>query len=418
MSIPNPFFYGNPVSPNQLIGREKELRRIMGRIVNQGQSTAITGLPRSGKTSMLEYLKAPENQNNYGPLANRLIFSHIDAVALGGQYDQAQFWIQALKPLEDYTGQTPLLAEAYQTCQQNKFGTFVLERLIAQVKRAELRLVLMVDEFDVLLHHPVLNNPEFFGGLRSIASRSQGGLSMVMVITANASLTQINEETIRFNRTGSPYFNFLDEVTFGSLLESDIDKLLHQGKTRFSEDDCRFIKEIAGGHPHLLQVVASLLWDAYENKPVENPRKRQELVAQEYYFSVKSGLKNIWESWSEKTQEVFKSVALTHMKTVWIEQPLPPYISSWDINVLHRNISRSNQQLRDLEKQGFVVKDKNFLGNWRVSTGVFLFWVVDLMEQEFSDRSGKGSKEPVKEWVLAIIEVGVAGFTQGLHLMH
>lgn len=43
MSNSNPFFYGNPVSPNQLIGREKELRRIMGRIVNQGPSTAITG---------------------------------------------------------------------------------------------------------------------------------------------------------------------------------------------------------------------------------------------------------------------------------------------------------------------------------------------------------------------------------------
>jgi hypothetical protein len=32
----NPFFYGNPVPYNQFIGRERELRRIAGRIANQG----------------------------------------------------------------------------------------------------------------------------------------------------------------------------------------------------------------------------------------------------------------------------------------------------------------------------------------------------------------------------------------------
>ena len=32
----NPFFYGNPVLSDQFIGRRRELRRIAGRIVNQG----------------------------------------------------------------------------------------------------------------------------------------------------------------------------------------------------------------------------------------------------------------------------------------------------------------------------------------------------------------------------------------------
>ena len=54
----NPFFYGNPVPPDQFLDRRRELRRITGRIVNQGQSTAIVGEPRSGKTSLLLYLSA------------------------------------------------------------------------------------------------------------------------------------------------------------------------------------------------------------------------------------------------------------------------------------------------------------------------------------------------------------------------
>jgi len=54
----NPFFYGNPVFPDQFLDRRRELRRITGRITNQGQSTTIVGESRNGKTSLLLYLSA------------------------------------------------------------------------------------------------------------------------------------------------------------------------------------------------------------------------------------------------------------------------------------------------------------------------------------------------------------------------
>jgi len=50
--VSNPFFYGNPVSPDQFLNRRRELRRIVGRIANQGQSSAIVGEPRGGKTPL------------------------------------------------------------------------------------------------------------------------------------------------------------------------------------------------------------------------------------------------------------------------------------------------------------------------------------------------------------------------------
>jgi hypothetical protein len=39
----NPFVYGNPVTPEQFLGRRQEVRRIAGRIASQGQSSAIVG---------------------------------------------------------------------------------------------------------------------------------------------------------------------------------------------------------------------------------------------------------------------------------------------------------------------------------------------------------------------------------------
>jgi len=97
----SPFFYGNPVSPDQFIGRKAEVRRVAGRIVNGGQSSAITGTFRSGKTSMLKYLMAPEKQIEfYGDRADSLIFSNLDANTLKMECDQTEFWEQILEALQ------------------------------------------------------------------------------------------------------------------------------------------------------------------------------------------------------------------------------------------------------------------------------------------------------------------------------
>lgn len=251
--ISNPFFYGNPVPPDQFIGRRRELRRITNRIVNQGQSTAVVGEPRSGKTSLLDYLAAPETRKLYSASGKRLVFSYLDAEMLGGQFRQAQFWEVALRPLHE-RAITPNpdspLAQAYQMCQENDFGCFVLERLFAQMELTVWRLVLMLDEFDVLLHHPILNSAEFFGSLRSLASRSRGALALV--IASRRPLTSLNEDTQQFSRTGSPYFNFLNEITLGPWPDKDVAELLRRAGDRFRRDDRRFIAEVSGGHPYLL----------------------------------------------------------------------------------------------------------------------------------------------------------------------
>lgn len=176
----NPFVHGNPVLPAQFANRSRELRRLVNRIIT-GQSTALVGEPRTGKTSLLEYLRARETQADlYGHNAAPLIFFYMDSQLLGPEFTQSHFWQNALYPLYDQViagkGDNTRIAQAYRTCVENQFGNFVLERLIALVEQAKYRLVLLLDEFDTLLHHPILNSAEFFGGLRSLVSRSRGAL--------------------------------------------------------------------------------------------------------------------------------------------------------------------------------------------------------------------------------------------------
>ena len=311
--MPNPFFYGDPVPMDLFLDRWRELRRIAGRIINRGQSTAIVGEPRSGKTSLLLYLGSPEARAQfYGAQGGRLLFSYLDAQTLGGRFSQAQFWEYALRPLhEQVIASDPdsPLARAYGTCQENEFGAFVLERLFAQMVPTGWRLVLMLDEFDVLLYHPILNCAEFFGSLRSLASRSQGALALV--VASRRSLASLNRATQEFSRTGSPYFNFLYEITLGPLPYRAIAALLRRAEGRFTLDDCRFIRHIAGGHPYLLQVAAAEQWEAY-SEGEDDPNRRWRQVGQRLYEEAGLTLGDTWQFWPPAVRCAFTTVALDH----------------------------------------------------------------------------------------------------------
>jgi hypothetical protein len=392
----NPFLHSNPVPPEHFRGRKSERRRIVGRIVNAGESTSITGPFRCGKTSLLQYVSDSSLKSTlYGDRANQLIFSSLDIGTLGSEFDQAQFWSRALETFQDHINTNdiaPSLSEAYQVCQQNQFGNYVLEKLIAEIKKANLRLVLLLDGFDGLLHHK-LNSTEFFGGLRQLASLSKGALALL--ITGNTPLAQLNQQTQYFNRTGSPYFNFMDEVILGALTEGEIDELLRLADDRFTEDDRRFIKDIAGGHPYLLQLTASILWDIYEDGDEGEAMERQQSAGRVLYDQVKEKLDKTWKSWDENMQKVFVSIAL-----VSLEKPLK--IRHIDVKSISQEINRYKMELDNLERYGFLKTDEK--ENRQVYPGIFLRFIGDKVKPKYR---GKQPDEKISKLSSFLRKVGL-----------
>jgi hypothetical protein len=211
----NPFFTGKPVSQAQFLNRHRELRRLVGRLLNHGQSSALVGEPRTGKTSLLRYMMDPGCRDElYGEARKGLVFQFMDAQTLGESFTPAGFWEYVFQPLRE----TKLLRgggslmQAYTECRKNGFGTFELERVLVQLGQSGHHLILLVDEFDALLFHPVLNRSEFFGGLRSLASRCD---ALALVIASRQSLGALNRQTQELSRTGSPFFNIFEEIPLG-----------------------------------------------------------------------------------------------------------------------------------------------------------------------------------------------------------
>jgi hypothetical protein len=341
----NPFFHGNPVFPDQFVDRRRELRRIVGRI-RTGQSTAIVSDPRSGKTSLLLYLSAPETRDSlYGADHGHLLFSYLDAQTLGAHFHQTQFWECALGPLREQVvlpNPDSSLAQVYALCRDNGFGAFVLERLLAQMAEANWRLVLILDEFDVLLHHPALHRAEFFGSLRSLASRSRGALALV--IASRRSLDSLNKETQELNRTGSPYFNFLTEVILWPLPHAAVEELLQRSGGRFTPADHKVITQMAGGHPYLLQAAASALWEAYQDAD-QDREQRWQRAGEGFYDEAAQTMTEMWRLWTPATRAAFASVALAHAN----------HVTGWRG---HPDQDRYNiAAIRDLVRDAFTAKE-------------------------------------------------------------
>jgi hypothetical protein len=358
----------------------------VGRIINQGQSTAVIGEPRSGKTSLLDYVKAPETREDlYGEQGERLLFSYLDGQTFGSKFTPVQFWKYALQPLNDKINDaSSSLAKAYRTCRKNNFSTFELERLLAQMREAELRLVLLLDEFDALLHHDVLNSTEFFGGLRSLASRGRG--AMALVIASRQPLTKLNSATQDLSRTGSPYFNFLDEITLGPWSNKDVTALLNRAGDRFTAHDRRYLAKIAGGHPYLLQAAASELWGAYA-EGVDDTGEHWQRTGRGLYDNVAMVLDGTWQLWPSATRKAFTAVALADLAGMLGERAF------FEMPLIRDARRDCGPELRALRKQGFVTKDEEAPAGHRVRPQAFLWWLTDEMVRTVRDDT------PFEEWL-------------------
>lgn len=387
---PNPFISGNPVDPANFFNRKQPLRRVVGRLLSGGQSTAVIGEPRLGKTSLLKYLAARETRADlYGEQADRLLIAFMDSHTFSGQFTAAQFWEQvfAAADLEFaiHNSPNPLLGERYRLCRENQFGPFTLEALFRVLKIQGWRLALLLDEFDALLHHPILNSAEFFGGLRSLSSRSEGALALV--IGSRLPLAHLNARTQAFNPTGSPYFNIFSEITLGPFPEKDAHDLLNRAGDSFSLWDKRAIRALAGGHPFLLQTAASKMWELHEEGVTEMSDRRR-AMAKQIYIENRWLFVDTWRFWTPPVRKAMTTIALAHTGQLL---PQREFLTTAFI----AGLRDFGPELADLETQGFISRDERVSGGWRIGPQAMLWWLADELARAVRPDI------PFEEWLRA-----------------
>jgi hypothetical protein len=289
-----------------------------------------------------------------------------------GSFDQSAFWQLVLQPLVSHFPSN-VIRDVYETSLANKYGTYTLETLFDVLQDEGWRVVLLLDEFDALLTHPILNSVEFYGSLRSLASRYT---SLALIISSRRSLDFLNQNTQGLNPHGSPYFNIFSEIRLGPLPLRDSAELLARADTVFDKHDRRFLFEISGRHPFLLQLAADCLWEVHHRPKLGN--QRYEVAAREFYDQSQLHFWDTWRTWSNDERKVITAIAL-------YEIPFLVERRTFQQNSLIRDLDDYTQELRGLEKGGAI--SKNSQGVWIIAQEALLWWLADEIRRATRDNA-------------------------------
>jgi hypothetical protein len=332
----NPFRYGNPVPPDRFIGRENTLHVLFGRIYN-GESAVVVGGPHMGKSSLLRYMADEERCMQWlSQQAHTVIPVEFDGHTLPVSYQPHDFWKDLLLHVVEYPLHERVQAQVGRVM-QNNYGASTLERFFKQLARHQQRVVLLVDEFEALLHNPNLNNAEFLGALRSLSSKTDG---LALIAASRLPVAELNRRSSQI--IGSPFFNFCIDVLLPPLSPAEIglllDTALHQSDVSFSTADSHYIQRMSGRHPFLAQASAAALFEATRRGGTGNDR-----------YTLASTLIQGWagahfdERWrylSERAQQVLRTLAQAETRTSGGQMPR-------DAGVV--DIAQYSHELRSLE---------------------------------------------------------------------
>ena len=243
---PSPFITGSPIThPRYFFGREKELKRLFNLLKRHPlQNAAIIGKQRSGKTSLLYYLKnitttpptelRPNQKSDWLPHPEnyRWIFVDFQDARMGNR-EKLLSYILASLSLEIPT-----------ECDLDKFMEVVSKKLRSPT-------IILLDEIGVALKRCPELDDEFWECLRSLTTNYTGGNLAFVLATPESPI-----ELAHHSGHTSPFFNIFGyTTTLGALTEGEARELIGNSPIGFPEEDVEWILEESGGWPLLLQIL-------------------------------------------------------------------------------------------------------------------------------------------------------------------
>lgn len=277
----NPYVYREPLKGRAgFYNRISELTRIISRSAADGpQSVSVVGPPRTGKTSLINYLCDPAQRAQ-----------DLD--------DPSRYVYLCLYLREDPPGSPEAFFARMQAALQRSgqgamgpgYDGFLA--LVEQLMQEGRKLVLFLDDFDqVTLHRgfPL----DFFSFMRSIANSNDVGY----VTTSYEPLQQLCYAPAVGE---SPFFNIFTTVNLEAFEPEEALKLVERPAREAGSpfgQEVDWILELGGTSPYLLQLTASV---AFEERA--QGRLDRELLAARAFGEAREYLELIWEKHFPRAQ--------------------------------------------------------------------------------------------------------------------
>lgn len=243
---PNPFIAGPPITqPALFFGRERVVRRVFNLLRQRPlQNAAIIGPRRSGKTSLLHYLKTittaaphdlrPGQVQDWLPQPEtyRWIFVDFQDPRMGSRENLMRHLLQEME--------LPVPTR----CDIETFLDTVSEGLTAPT-------IILFDEIGVAIERYADLDDAFWESLRSLATNQVNG-NLAFILASHAAPDSLAQHS----GLGSPFFNIFGySATLGAMSEEEARQLIAASPIPFGEDVIEWILAESGGWPLLIQIL-------------------------------------------------------------------------------------------------------------------------------------------------------------------
>ncbi len=289
--MPNPFFYGGRVNPEQFVGRRAELQRIFAGLevahTGQMQSFSVVGPRRIGRSSLLFYVA--NRHARYLTQADNYRFAYVD--------------------LQDASCKTldGLLKRILREFGVDKHNAQVtLERFqdaVVALKDGGALPVICLDEFEELMHHSNEFNVDLYDSWRYLMNNNAAAF-------ITASKTPLNE-LAQAQRYTSPFFNIFTFVRLDEFTDDEALELIDRGVKcdhPFGNAERNQMSNLAGNHPYKLQLAGHLIYDArVSGEPIDWDKLRPEFDRQLEQAGIEENVfaKTAREKWTDALKWFF-----------------------------------------------------------------------------------------------------------------
>jgi hypothetical protein len=323
----NPFLYQNIVKDADLFyGRKNLLQQVAEHII-KGESCAIVGEHKIGKSSILNLLVT---RSSWGDIVlNHEIYK---IVYFDFQSDPfltpSLLWKTLLQDIAAKIADPEVQENVRRFCLAEDILFRDVRLILENIKQKNYKVVLLFDEFDYLAEHL-----EHFGMVFIDAFRSLTREYLVMVVAARKKISDLFPKR---QGSTSPLHNVFETMSVGLLEESAALDLISQVKKPALPslvDERDLILQTAGKHPFVLQ---RLCYHVFNNKR-ENQYSGSQLIERsvaECYEDLIPFFDDIWVEASAEQRQILIDLTRSDQHELKL--------------TLHGMVGKSIRELRDL----------------------------------------------------------------------
>ncbi|NJM47162.1 MAG: helix-turn-helix domain-containing protein [Alkalinema sp. RU_4_3] len=236
----NPFTFGSPVTADRFYGRSRTIADLKSRIgARSPQCVNLVGLRRSGKSSMLQYVKAKPEM--FFAAGQHPLIVYLDLQ--DGRYHSPDGLLEGLRD-----GIAGLMREE----PWGKNGdAFAIEDGLERVRDRGWRLIVMLDELEAIGKRLA----EFEDWGEDWRSKASAGLFSLVIATKRP----LGEVYGSLGLT-SPFDNIFSKTMLGALEPEDWRGLVTDGLAGIDGKALGWIDRMSGGWAYYVQMAAAMVW--------------------------------------------------------------------------------------------------------------------------------------------------------------